>query len=94
MWTTNGLINYAYDGLYDDGTDSDLTLTMTSIVELNASQQVRFRLRQPLLKLLYICVSFWLLVHESRDLSQAETNIGGFHLYLFLFDFPFNYIAN
>ena len=73
MWTTNGLINYAYDGLYDDGTDSDLTLTMTSIVELNASQQVRFRLRQPLLKLLYICVSFWLLVHESRDLSQAET---------------------
>ena len=24
---------------------------------------------------LYICVGFWLLVHESRDLSQAETKI-------------------
>ena len=23
----------------------------------------------------YICVSFWLLAHESRDLSQAETKI-------------------
>ena len=22
---------------------------------------------------LYICVSFWLLAHESRDLSQAKT---------------------
>ena len=38
MWTTNGLINYAYD----DGTDHDLTVTMTSIVELNASDQVMF----------------------------------------------------
>ena len=26
-------------------------------------------------KLLYICVSFWLLAHESRDLPQAETKI-------------------
>ena len=24
---------------------------------------------------LYICVSFWLLAHESRDLSQAETKV-------------------
>ena len=24
-------------------------------------------------KVLYICVNFWLLAHESRDLSQAET---------------------
>ena len=24
---------------------------------------------------LYICVSFWLLAHESRDLSQVETKI-------------------
>ena len=24
---------------------------------------------------LYICVSFWLLAHESRDVSQAETKI-------------------
>ena len=23
----------------------------------------------------YICVSFWLLDHESRDLSQAETKL-------------------
>jgi hypothetical protein len=23
--------------------------------------------------MLYICVSFWLLAHESRDLSQSET---------------------
>ena len=41
MWTTNGLINYAID----DSTDDDLTVTMSSIVELNASEQVRFRLR-------------------------------------------------
>ena len=26
-------------------------------------------------KLFYICVSFWLLAHESRDKSQAETKI-------------------
>ena len=26
-------------------------------------------------KLLYICVSFWLLAHESHELSQAETKI-------------------
>ena len=26
-------------------------------------------------KLLYICVSFWLLAHESRDLPQAETKV-------------------
>ena len=25
--------------------------------------------------MLYICVSFWLLAHESRDLSQAETKM-------------------
>ena len=25
--------------------------------------------------MLYICVSFWFLAHESRDLSQAETKI-------------------
>ena len=25
--------------------------------------------------LLCICVSFWLLAHEPRDLSQAETRI-------------------
>jgi hypothetical protein len=23
----------------------------------------------------YICVNFWLLAHESHDLSQAETKI-------------------
>ena len=28
-----------------------------------------------ILLVLYICVSFWLLAHESRDLSQAETKI-------------------
>ena len=26
-------------------------------------------------KLLYICISFWLLAHESRVFSQAETKI-------------------
>ena len=26
-------------------------------------------------QVIYICVSFWLLAHESRDLSQAETKI-------------------
>ena len=26
-------------------------------------------------KLLYICVSFWLLAHESHDLPQDETKI-------------------
>ena len=25
-----------------------------------------------MLKVLYICASFWLLAHESRDLSQAN----------------------
>ena len=25
--------------------------------------------------MLYICVSFWLLAHESRDLSQVETKM-------------------
>ena len=24
---------------------------------------------------IYICISFWLLAHDSRDLSQAETKI-------------------
>ena len=27
------------------------------------------------IQVLYICVSCWLLAHESRDLSQAETKI-------------------
>ena len=60
MWTTNGLINYAYD----DGTDHDLTVTMTSIVELNASEQVRFRLRQPLSCFTSVLVfGCWLMNH-------------------------------
>ena len=29
-------------------------------------------------KMPYICVSYWLLVLESRDLSQAETKIGNY----------------
>jgi hypothetical protein len=28
-----------------------------------------------LIKILYICVGFWLLAHLTRDLSQAEKKI-------------------
>ena len=32
-------------------------------------------IRSLIKKLLYICVSFWLLAHESLDVSLAETKI-------------------
>ena len=51
------------------------------------------------MKVLYICVSFWLLAHESRDLSEAEKKItlvksrtnsqndNYFHSIAYLFDY-------
>ena len=51
---------------------------MTTILQRSLTVHIKIKSKwefEVMNQVLYICVSFWLLAHESRDISQVETKI-------------------